>query len=346
MTDVLIRKVGRTGRITLNRPEALNAVTLPMIHDIAAVLPVWAEDDDIAMIIIDANGEKAFSAGGDIADIYAALTQGDFEDARKFWREEYPMNAALFHFPKPVASFMQGFTMGGGVGVGCHASHRIVGDSSRIAMPECGIGLVPDVGGSLLLARAPGRVGEFMGTTSYRMDPGDAIFAEFADYYLPETAWPDLIRDLETTGDWTMIDAAATPAPASALASEQSQIDSYFAGETLRDILNLLTRATNPWAQDTLKRLSRNAPLATASAVELIHRTRSTGLIETALTQEFRYVYRAVEQGDFQEGIRAAIVDKDKSPNWKHSALDAPTPLNISAMLMPLGDAELRMETP
>ena len=114
----------------------------------------------------------------------------------------------------------------------------------------------------------------------------------------------------------------------------------------MRDILNLLTRATDPWAQNTLKRLSRNAPLATASAVELIHRTRTTGLIETALTQEFRYVYRAVEQGDFQEGIRAAIVDKDKSPNWKHSSLDAPTPVNVSAMLMPLGDAELRMETP
>jgi len=344
MTDVLIRKVGRTGRITLNRPDALNAVTLPMIRDIAAILPIWAVDDDIAMIIIDANGDKAFSAGGDIADIYAALQSNEFENARGFWREEYPLNAALFHFPKPIASFMQGFTMGGGVGVGCHASHRIVGNSSRIAMPECGIGLVPDVGGSLLLARAPGRVGEFMGTTSYRMDAGDAIFAEFADYCIPESSWPELITDLENTGDWTMIDDAAALPPESTLSIEQSKIDSYFAGETLRDILNLLTHATDPWAQNTLKRLSRNAPLATATAIELIHRTRSTDRIETALTQEFRYVHRAVEQGDFQEGIRAAIVDKDKTPNWKHATLDAPTPTEVSAMLMPLGDKELRLE--
>lgn len=344
MTDVLIRKTGHTGRITLNRPDALNAVTLQMIRDIAAILPVWAEDDDIAMVIIDANGEKAFSAGGDIADIYAALKSGAFEDARRFWREEYPLNAALFRFPKPVASFMQGFTMGGGVGVGCHASHRVVGESSRIAMPECGIGLVPDVGGSLLLARAPGRIGEFMGTTSYRMTPGDTIFAEFADYYIPESAWPDLIADLENTGNWTRIDDAATPPPDSTLAAEKAQIDSYFAGETLRDILNLLIRASDPWAQKILKRLSRNAPLATATAIELIHRTRDTDRIETALMQEFRYVHRAVEQGDFQEGIRAAIVDKDKSPNWKHATLDAPTPADVSAMLMPLGDNELRLE--
>lgn len=346
MTDVHIRKVGHTGRITLHRPDALNAVTLPMIRDIAAVLPKWAIDDDVKMIVIDAAGDKAFSAGGDIADIYDALTKRNFDDARQFWREEYPLNAALFHFPKPVASFLQGFTMGGGVGVGCHASHRIVGDTSRIAMPECGIGLVPDVGGSLLLARAPGRIGEYMGTTSYRMDASDALYAEFADYYIPEAAWPDLIHALETTADWTLIDAASKAPPPSKLEANRHQIDSYFAGETLRDILNLLTRASGDWEQDTLKRLSKNAPLATATAVELIHRTRSTDKIETALGQEFRYVYRAVEQGDLQEGIRAAIVDKDKSPIWKHATIDAPTPANVSSMLMPLGAEELQLENP
>ncbi len=345
MTDVHLRKSGRTGRITLNRPDALNAVTLSMIREIAAILPIWAADNDVAMIVIDAKGDKAFSSGGDIADIYAALTRSDFDEARVFWREEYPLNAALFHFPKPVASFMQGFTMGGGVGIGCHASHRVVGETSRIAMPECGIGLVPDVGGSLLLARASGRIGEYIGTTSYRMEPGDAIFAEFADYYVPESEWPDLISALERTGDWTKIDDAAALPPDSALAANQPQIDAYFAGETLRDILTLLTRSDGDWAQDTLKRLSRNAPLAMASAIELIHRIRITDRIESALTQEFRYVYRAVEQGDFQEGIRAAIVDKDKSPNWQHAAMDAPTPANVSAMLMPLGDQELRLET-
>ncbi|MDA8585680.1 enoyl-CoA hydratase/isomerase family protein [Rhodobacteraceae bacterium] len=345
MSDILIRKVGRTGRITLNRPQSLNAVSLSMIHAIEAILPDWAQDDDITMVVIDAAGDKAFSAGGDIADIYGALTKGVFDKARHFWREEYPVNAALFHFPKPVASFLQGFTMGGGVGVGCHASHRVVGDSSRIAMPECGIGLVPDVGGSLLLARAPGRIGEYMGTTSYRMDARDAIFAGFADYYIAEANWPALITELEQTGDWTKIDAAALPIPSGKLEEAQPQIDAFFAGETLRDILTLLARSDDVWASATLQRLATQAPLATASTIELIHRVRTTDRIETALTNEYRYVHRAAEQGDFREGIRAAIIDKDKAPKWQHGALDAVTPSNVSTMLMPLGDDELKLET-
>jgi enoyl-CoA hydratase len=140
--------------------------------------------------VIDAAGDKAFCAGGDIAEMYATGTAGDFDYGRRFWADEYRMNAKLFNFPKPVVTFLQGFTMGGGVGVGCHGSHRIVGDSSQIAMPECGIGLVPDVGGSLILARAPGRLGEYLGTTAARMGPGDAIHAGFADYYIPEDAGP------------------------------------------------------------------------------------------------------------------------------------------------------------
>ncbi|MEP5200774.1 MAG: enoyl-CoA hydratase/isomerase family protein, partial [Paracoccaceae bacterium] len=154
--SISIRKTGRAGRITLQREKALNAVTWEMIRKISAILPIWAQDDTVDVVVIDAEGERAFSAGGDIAEIYAALVAGDFETPRRFWREEYQMNAMLFHFPKPVVTFLQGYTMGGGVGVGCHASHRVVGTSSRIAMPECSIGLVPDIGGSLLLAHAPG----------------------------------------------------------------------------------------------------------------------------------------------------------------------------------------------
>jgi enoyl-CoA hydratase len=183
--DIEIRTEGRAGRITLNRPQALNALTWDMCTRIEAALDAWASDDAVAMLVIDAAGDKAFCAGGDIAEMYATGTAGDYEYGRRFWADEYRMNAKLFNFPKPVATFLQGFTMGGGVGVGCHASHRIVCDTSRIAMPECGIGLVPDVGGSLILARAPGRLGEYLGVTAARMGPGDAIHAGFADYFVP-----------------------------------------------------------------------------------------------------------------------------------------------------------------
>jgi enoyl-CoA hydratase/carnithine racemase len=344
MSEIEIRKTGRVGRITLNRPKALNALTWEMIRGIGAILPVWAADDEISMLLIDAAGDKAFCAGGDIAEIYAALVAGDHETPRQFWREEYPVNAALFRFPKPVASFLQGFTMGGGVGIGCHASHRVVGESSRIAMPECGIGLVPDVGGSLLLARAPGRMGEYLGTTSRRMGPGDAIVAGFADYFVPEPEWPALIATLEKTGDCEAIDRACRAAPESELAAEAGDIDDHFGGETFRDILRSLEHRSDDWCKKTLASLSRNAPLSMACTVELIHRARARDRIDEALRAEFRFGHRIVQQGDFQEGIRAAIIDKDRTPKWRHNAPGAPSPAEVAQMLLPLGRDELKLE--
>ncbi len=345
MSEIDLRISGRVGRITLRRPKALNALTWDMVNALSDTLPRWAADETIDMLIIDAEGEKAFCAGGDIAGIYTALTEGDHDTPRQFWRDEYPVNAALFHFPKPVASFMQGFTMGGGVGIGCHASHRIVGATSRMAMPECGIGLIPDVGGSLLLARAPGRVGEYLGTTGHRMESGDAIYTGFADYFIPEAEWPELIEQLEQTGDWNQIDRASHAAPDSALKTQAPDINEHFGGETFRDILRSLTHKGDDWALSALKTLTRNAPLSMACTVELVHRARARDILEEALKQEYRFGHRIVEMGDFQEGIRAAIIDKDKSPSWRHDTIDGPSPAEVSAMLRPLGPDELKLET-
>lgn len=344
MSEIHIRKSGRVGRITLARPKALNALTWGMVEALNEALLRFAADDGIAMVVIDAEGEKAFCAGGDIAGIYKALVDGNYDEPRRFWRTEYPLNLALFDFPKPVAAFLQGFTMGGGVGVGCHASHRIVGATSRIAMPECGIGLVPDVGGSLLLARSPGRLGEYMGTTGYRMGPGDAIFAGFADYYIPEEDWPALIARLEETGDWEEIDRAAQPAPEAAIKSELHKINEHFGGETFRDILRSLDHKGDDWARKARETLSRNAPLSMACTVELVHRARLRDRMDEALKAEYRFGHRIVEMGDFREGIRAAIIDRDKSPKWRHDAPEAPTPAEVSAMLRPLGSEELKLE--
>lgn len=342
--SISIRKIGRAGRITLQREKALNAVTWEMIRQISTFLPIWAKDDGVDLVVIDAEGDRAFSAGGDIAEIYAALVAEDFETPRRFWREEYQMNAMLFHFPKPVVSFMQGYTMGGGVGVGCHASHRVVGDTSRIAMPECSIGLVPDIGGSYLLAHAPGHVGEYLGTTAARMGPGDAIFAGFADAYVPEGDWSKLIDMLETDGAVNVLTEAHQTPPESALAARKQNIDHFFAGKTFRDILGALYASEDDWSRSTLKALAPNAPLAMAAAVELIHRARSYDTIAPALSQEYRFVHRIVAQGDFREGIRAAIIDKDKAPKWTHSTIDGPSSDEVQAMLEPLGDDEWSWE--
>ncbi len=341
--EIDIRIEGRAGRITLNRPEALNALTYDMANRIEAALDMWRDDPVVRLLIVDAVGEKAFCAGGDIADLYATGKAGDFAFGQKFWADEYRLNAKLFHFPKPVISFMQGFTMGGGVGIGCHGSHRVVCDSSRIAMPEVGIGLVPDVGGSLLLARAPGRLGEYLGTTAARMGPGDAILAEFADYYIPEAHWASLKETLVETGDWEAVDRCALPPPDAPLAADQAEIDDLFGGETLRDILTMLKHSGSDFAQKALAAMAKNAPLSVACAVELVHRARTRDTIDHALEQEYRFTYRAMEHGDFLEGIRAAIIDKDRAPGWKHKDLAAVSPAEVSMMLRPLGAEGLKL---
>ncbi len=230
MSEILTRVEGRTGRITLNRPSAMNALTWEMCREIEAALDAWAGDDAVAMLVIDGAGERAFCAGGDLSEMYRSGISGDFGYGRRFWADEYRMNRSLFRFPKPVASFLHGFTMGGGVGVGCHGSHRVVGESSRIAMPECTIGLVPDVGGSLILARARGRLGEYLATTGTRMGPADAIHAGFGDFFIPEATWSELIAALERTADCDLIEEAAEDPPPGELALRQGAIDAEFGG--------------------------------------------------------------------------------------------------------------------
>ena len=341
--DIDIRIEGRAGRITLNRPKALNAITYAMCLEIEAALDAWAEDDAVALVLIDAEGDRAFSAGGDIQEMYDTGTAGDFAYGRKFWADEYRMNAKMFGFPKPVVTFLQGFTMGGGVGVGCHGSHRIVCESSQIAMPECGIGLVPDVGGTLLLARAPGRLGEYLGVSAARMGPGDAIHAEFADYFVPEASWPALKSELIESGDWEAVDRAAMPAPDGPLKAAQAEIDHLFGGEALRDIITDLRHSDSETARQAEKQMGRNSPLAMACAVELVHRARGADDILVALRNEYRFTSRSMEHGDFLEGIRAAIIDKDRSPKWRHTGPLDVVPVDVANMLRPLGADEWKM---
>jgi enoyl-CoA hydratase len=344
VTDILVRVEGRAGRITLNRPRAMNALTWEMCRRIEAALDAWVTDRAVALVVINGAGERAFCSGGDITEMYRTGRAGEFGYGRRFWADEYRMNRKMFRYPKPVASFLHGYTMGGGVGVGCHGSHRIVGETSRIAMPECGIGLVPDVGGSLLLARAPRRLGEYLGTTGIRMGPGDALHAGFADHHVPESRWPDLVADLERTGDPALIEAAATSPPPSDLAERHDEIDALFAADTLDGILAALAASDGGLASATADALARNSPLSMACALRIIGRVRDAGTIEAALQQEYRFTWRSMEHGDFLEGIRAAIIDKDRAPAWRHDAPEAVEQAEVERMLAPLGTDELEWE--
>ncbi len=340
MSDISIRITGHTGRITLQRPKALNAVTYDMCTAIEAALDDWRDDDTVKLIVLDAEGEKAFSAGGDIADLYNSGKAGDFAYGQRFWRDEYRMNAKLHEYSKPIVSFLQGFTMGGGMGVGCHGSHRIVGETSQIAMPECGIGLVPDVGGSMILANAPGWLGAYAGTTGARMNAGDAILLGFADLYIPEAQWPALIETLEQTGDPACLTAASDAPPQGQMGQQRAEIDHHFAARTLPDLLASLRADNSEFATNTLKSVLRASPLSIAYTLEMMHRLRGNADIRAALDMEYRFTSRAMEHGDFIEGIRAAIIDKDRTPHWKHDH-DALPEAALQTMLAPLGDNAL-----
>lgn len=335
MSDISIRQDGKAGRITLTRPDALNALSWDMCRAIEAALDNWTNDASIELLIIDAEGEKAFCAGGDIRDMYEHGKRGDFEFGNRFWRDEYRMNAKLFNFPKPVVSFMQGFTMGGGVGIGCHGSHRIVCENSKISMPEAAIGLVPDVGGSLILSRAPGRIGEYLGLTGDRMDAADAIFAGFADYYIPQNDWNSLIETLCSTGDWDVIDPHAQSIPPSRLAAWQADIDAVFGGETLGDIWRAMPDVLPDALSHAQKLIERNSPLSLFATLQLIHKVRMSDKIEHALMHEFRFTSRAMELGDFLEGIRAKVIDRDNAPKWRHDTWDDVTGADVLAMSYP-----------
>jgi enoyl-CoA hydratase len=347
MADVDIRIQGRAGRITLSRPSALNALSYDMILAIDAALIAWRDDPAVALIVFDAVGEKAFCAGGDIAEMHASGMRGEFGYGQKFWRDEYRMNARLADYPKPVVSFMQGFTMGGGVGIGCHGSHRVVDENSIVAMPECTIGLIPDVGGSLLLARAPGRLGEYLAATSARLIGADAVYAGFADRVIARDTWHDLIAELCQSGTVECLAQAEKTNAHPALAALQPFVDRHFGAACVAEILLSLAQGQIDapevaFLAATQKAIARTSPLATGCAIAVVRRLRSPEVtIQAALAQEYRFTYRAMQHGEFLEGIRAAIIDKDRKPVWKHATAADVSEAEVNAMLAPLGKDEL-----
>ena len=335
MADIFIRKIGAIGRITLTRPKALNSLTASMISKIETTLDEWRDDKNISNVVIDAEGNKAFCAGGDITDIYNQGKNGNFKFGQKFWADEYRLNLKIAQFPKPYIAFMQGFTMGGGVGISCHGSHRIVGESSIIAMPECSIGLVPDVGGSHLLARLQQHIGTFLGTTAFRMNPSDSIFCKFADYYIPTNLWPNIMKSLIENGDIEdAIRKYQQPSPDSPIKRLGPIIEDVMNAPSYKKLDERMSK--HPELASSLKNLMKNSPLSVAFTYLMLKIPSVAKKLESALEIEYRFTARAQEKTDFLEGIRAMVIDKDRAPNWRHQSLSDVDENEVKALLKPI----------
>ena len=342
--DLLVWRDGAAGRLRLNRPQALNALTHDQALRIEKALLEWRDDDTVKLVIIDAAGDKAFCAGGDIQQLYALGKAGDYEPARRFWAEEYRLNALIANYPKPYVALMDGITMGGGVGVSAHGSHRIATERTMLAMPEVGIGFLPDVGGTWLLSRAPGKAGYYLGLTGGRMDAADAIHAGFADSYIESDKLNALAAQLAEGVDVdAAVAAVASEPPVSKLAAAQADIDDAFGKSdplAIAGRLEEMTEAGNEWAASAMKGLRRAAPLSVASTFEAIRRAEGFETVEQCLALEYRFAYRVLQGHDFIEGVRAAVIDKDRDPQWQPARLEDITPDMVEEMLGPLGDAE------
>ncbi len=338
--EVLIRREGRAGRITLNRPKALNALTLGMVREIWPALLAWKDDPEVELVLLDGAGDRGLCAGGDVRWLYDSRAEGS-ADARAFWTEEYRLNALISRYPKPYVSFMDGIVMGGGIGLSAHGRHRIVTERSQLAMPETSIGLIPDVGGTWLLSRAPSEVGVYLGLTGERMRGAGTIFAGFADIFVPSARLGDLATALTRAPDVDAVirDHAGKP-PASELAQRSETIQHAFRFDTIEEIRTELKRMGSDWAHTCLAELAIRSPLSLKLTLAAIRNARTLGSLEDALNVEYRLCTRLFEHGEFIEGVRALLVDKDRAPKWRPPTIEDSADVSVADWLAPLSDGE------
>lgn len=326
--EIVIGRQGRAGRITLNRPKAINALTWGMVREMQAALDAWRNDAGIAVVILDGAGDRGLCAGGDVRWLYEERKSG-LAAAAEFWREEYILNSTISRYPKPFVAIQDGIVMGGGIGLSAHARHRIVTERSQLAMPETTIGLIPDVGGTFILSRSQGKLGLYLGLTGARMDASDAIQAGFASSFVKVANLPALLERLSTPGPETIeeiVDELSDPVPPSKLAAARPVIDKLFSGHGVAAIREALNTTTDELAQKARADLDTRSPKALAFTFEAIRRARGYKRLEEALTVEYRLCNRLYEDGEFVEGVRALLVDKDKTPRWSPPRLEDVTP--------------------
>lgn len=330
---MLARRVRSVGHLTLNRPRALNALSFEMIGALSAALDDWRRSGEVDVVVLDGAGDRGLCAGGDIRQLSEQITAERLADTARFFHDEYHLNAAIAESPIPVVSLADGITMGGGIGLAGHAALRVVTERSRLAMPETRIGFTPDVGGSWLLAHAPGRLGEYLALTGASMDAADAIHAGFADRLVPSAHLDDLREALASRADPNgpaeiVLLFDETPGP-SALAGRRAWIDDAFGADTVPEIVERLRARPEPEASATADELAALSPTSLAVTLAAVRRARTLPNLRAALEQEYRLVlWFAATQPDLIEGIRAQVIDKDRSPRWQPAdAADLPASL-------------------
>jgi enoyl-CoA hydratase len=336
--DVLVNVRDGVGLITLNRPKAINSLTHPMVNAISPVLTDWADNDDVHTVIVDGAGDRGLCAGGDLVALYHSA-RADGSVARSFWYDEYRLNAQIGRFPKTYVALMDGIVMGGGVGVAVHGSVRVVTDTTKMAMPEVGIGFIPDVGGTLILSRAPGLLGLHAALTGATFGAGDAIAMGFADHFVPH----DAIAAFKETAIADGVDAAlaahAAEPPASQFLAQREWIDRCYAAQTAIEIVDAL-RGGGTAAVDAADLIEAKSPTSVSVALEAVRRATKLDTLEDVLRQEYRTTCGALRSHDFEEGIRAQVIDKDRKPKWSPASLAAVTTADVEAYFAP-ADREL-----
>jgi enoyl-CoA hydratase len=325
------------GFVTLNRPKALNSLTQSMVNELSAALTRWEQDKAVRAVVLSGAGEHGLCAGGDVVAVYHSA-RADGVAARRFWYDEYLLNSKIGRFPKPYVSLMDGIVMGGGVGVGAHANTRVVTDTSKVAMPEVGIGFIPDVGGAYLLSRAPGSLGLHMALTGVPFSGADAIALGFADHYVPHDKLDKFSRAIGTDGVERALAIHAVEPPTSNLAAQRDWIDECYAGDTVADIVAALRSHHSGPAQDAANVIATRSPIALSVTLEAVRRAADLDTLEDVLTQDYRVSSASLRSHDLVEGIRAQLVDKDRNPRWSPASLTDISASDVDAYFAPVDD--------
>ena len=333
--DILFELRGHAGIITLNRPRALNAHTHDMAVAMHRQLEQWALDDEVALVIIRGAGERAFCAGGDIRALHEVCTT-DPATCRRFYWDEYRLIALIHDYPKPYVALMHGHVMGGGAGLSVHASHRVTAEDLSFAMPECSIGLFPDVGASWFLPRLPGRLGMYLGLTGMRIGADDAVHAGLADVIVPRAAFEDIVEELSETDEIeAVLGHYARKAGRGSLQMLGPLIDTAFGRDGVEEIVRELSGNEGEWARRALAAMKRNAPTSLKVTFEQLRRGAELDFGD-CMRMEYRLACHMATAHDFAEGIRARIIDKDDAPRWKPARLEDVDEARVAAMFAPL----------
>jgi enoyl-CoA hydratase len=335
--DIVSRVENGIGFVTLNRPKAINSLNQSMIEGLRAVLTAWEQDAAIDAVVLSGAGERGLCAGGDVVAIYhSARAEG--VEARRFWRDEYLMNAQIGRFPKTYVALMDGIVMGGGVGVGAHANTRVVTDTSKVGLPEVGIGFIPDVGGAYLLSRAPGSLGLHAALTGAPFSGADAIALGFADHFVPHDKLDALREAIAADGVERAIAAHAEEPPPSNLVAQRDWIDDCYAGDTVIDIVAALRGHHAGPANDAANLIATRSPIALSVTLAAVRRATKLDTLEDVLVQDYRVSSASLRSHDLVEGIRAQLVDKDRNPTWSPASLAEVTADKVDAYFAPVDD--------